>query len=150
MGPAAARPVAPLPPEAGSGPASDAPEAVPARGGPYLALQCPAAPRVRLPAPEKPVRYQMMIRLSSWPRRGASLLLPVALLVGCSGGDSASTSNASASGEVAAAWSPAKLTAVNGVSIDARPAAVKQRLDGERPSAVGKEAWEHTRRLYQR
>jgi murein L,D-transpeptidase YcbB/YkuD len=92
----------------------------------------------------------MMIRLSSWPRRGASLLLPVALLVACSRGDSASTSNSSASGEVAAAWSPAKLTAVNGVSIDALRAAVKQRLEGERPSAVGQEAWEHTRRLYQR
>jgi len=92
-----------------------------------------------------------MTRLSSWPRRAASFLLPVALFAACSKGDSAgNTSKASASGDVAASWSPAQLTAVNGVSIDALRAAVKQRLDGQRPSAVGQEAWEHTRRLYQR
>jgi len=93
-----------------------------------------------------------MIQLAPRLRRAALLLLPLALLAACSRGDSASTSSshASASGEVAAPWSPAKLTAVNGVSIDALRAAVKQRLDGPRPDAIGKEAWEHTKRLYQR
>jgi len=93
-----------------------------------------------------------MIQLAPRLRRAALLLLPLALLAACSRGDSASTSSshASASGEVAAPWSPAKLIAVNGVSIDALRAAVKQRLDGPRPDAIGKEAWEHTKRLYQR
>ena len=93
-----------------------------------------------------------MIQLVLRPRRAALLLLPIVLLAACSRGDSSSTSSSqsSASGEVAAPWSPAKLTAVNGVSIDALRAAVKQRLDGPRPDAVDKETWEHTKRLYQR
>jgi len=92
-----------------------------------------------------------MTQLSSRPRRVASLLLPLALLGACAKGDSASVDKkASSSGEVGAAWAPAQLTAVNGVSIDALRAAVKQRLEGKRPDAVGDEAWQHTKRLYQR
>jgi murein L,D-transpeptidase YcbB/YkuD len=92
-----------------------------------------------------------MTQLFSRPRRVASLLLPLALLGACAKGDSATADRkASSAGEVAAAWSPAQLTAVNGVSIDALRAAVKQRLDGKRPEAVGEEAWKHTKRLYQR
>ncbi len=52
--------------------------------------------------------------------------------------------------ETAAAWSPATLTAVQGVPVAAIRTAVAQRLKGSRPASVGEEAWQHTTRLYRR
>jgi murein L,D-transpeptidase YcbB/YkuD len=91
-----------------------------------------------------------MIQLLQRPPRGTrGLLLSLALVAACSTGDSGSKQE-SASGDVGASWSPANLTAVNGVPIAALRSAVAARLDGKRPDAVGEEAWEHTQRLYKR
>ena len=91
-----------------------------------------------------------MIQLLQRPRCGARfLLLSLAFVAACSTGDSSSKQE-SASGDVGATWSPANLTAVNGVPLAALRAAVGQRLDGKRPDAVGEEAWKHTRNLYKR
>jgi murein L,D-transpeptidase YcbB/YkuD len=48
------------------------------------------------------------------------------------------------------AWSPATLTEVKGVPIATLRSAIQQRLAGKRPSVVGEEAWQHTKRLYTR
>ncbi|HEX5971923.1 MAG TPA: L,D-transpeptidase family protein [Gemmatimonadaceae bacterium] len=92
-----------------------------------------------------------MIQLLERSRRAARLLLPLALVAACStGGDSSKSNRDSASGDVGAPWSPANLTAVNGVPIAALRSAVAARLDGKRPDAISDDAWEHTRRLYKR
>jgi murein L,D-transpeptidase YcbB/YkuD len=92
-----------------------------------------------------------MIQLLERPRRAAHFLIPILLLAACSvGGDSGKSNQDSASGDVGAAWSPANLTAVNGVPIAALRSAVAARLDGKAPDAIGQDAWEHTKRLYKR
>ena len=91
-----------------------------------------------------------MNKLLQRPRRAARFLLPLALVAACSTGDSSKSNQDSASGDVGAAWSPANLTAVNGVPIAELRSAVAARLDGKRPDAVGEDAWEHTKRLYKR
>ena len=83
-------------------------------------------------------------------RRLAALLLPVALLAACSSGDSKTDIQTSAGDVSKPAWSPANLTAVNGVPVAAVRTAVEQRLSGQRPATVGAEAWQHTQRLYKR
>jgi L,D-transpeptidase YcbB len=77
-----------------------------------------------------------------------STLLLLALFAACSSGDKAK--HDSASGDVGAVWSPAQLTAVNGVPVAALRTAVQKRLDGARPDGVGEEAWSHTKGLYKR
>jgi murein L,D-transpeptidase YcbB/YkuD len=47
-------------------------------------------------------------------------------------------------------WSPATLTEVKGVPIATLRSAIQQRLAAKRPSVVGDEAWQHTKRLYTR
>ena len=79
----------------------------------------------------------------------AALLLPLALLAGCSRGD-AGGSEASAGDVDKAAWAPANLTEVQGVPVAALRSAIEQRLTGQRPATVGEEAWKHTQRLYKR
>src|SRR5690242_13565857 len=92
-----------------------------------------------------------MIQLLARSRRTARFLLPLAVVAACSTGSDSSKSNRdSASGDVGAAWSPANLTAVNGVPIAALRSAVAARLDGKRPDAIGEDAWAHTKRLYKR
>jgi len=93
-----------------------------------------------------------MIQLLQRPRHAARFLLSsVALLAACSTSDSSSSKRSSeSSGDVHASWSPANLTAVNGVPIAALRAAVQSRLAGKRPDAIGEEAWQHTQRLYKR
>jgi murein L,D-transpeptidase YcbB/YkuD len=92
-----------------------------------------------------------MIQLLARSRRAARFLLPLALVAACStGGDSSKSNRDSASGDVGASWSPANLTAVNGVPIAALRSAVAARLDGKRPDAISEDAWAHTKRLYKR
>ncbi len=79
----------------------------------------------------------------------AAVLLPLALLAGCSRGD-ANGSEASAGDVEKAAWAPANLTEVQGVPVAALRSAIEQRLTGQRPATVGEEAWKHTQRLYKR
>jgi murein L,D-transpeptidase YcbB/YkuD len=86
---------------------------------------------------------------TTWARRAVALLAPVALLAACSSGESnAGTSE----GDVrhGAVWSPANLTAVNGIPVATLQSAVSRRTSGARPAEVGEEAWKHTRRLYRR
>jgi murein L,D-transpeptidase YcbB/YkuD len=47
-------------------------------------------------------------------------------------------------------WSPASLTEVKGIPVANLRSAIQQRLGAKKPSAVGDEAWEHTKRLYTR
>jgi murein L,D-transpeptidase YcbB/YkuD len=88
--------------------------------------------------------------------RGAlHLLLPLALLAGCSVSDADQRSHAGQAqideGDVSrGGWSPATVTDVKGVPIASLRTAIQQRLAGERPGAVGAEAWQHTKRLYAR
>jgi murein L,D-transpeptidase YcbB/YkuD len=78
------------------------------------------------------------------------LVLPFVAIAACSTSDSGGARQASG-GEVGkAAWSPAKLTEVQGVPVAALRTAIGQRLAGARPSTVGQEAWTHTQRLYKR
>jgi len=94
-----------------------------------------------------------MTQLSRGPFRAARvLLLPLLFLAACSVGDSSKdkATTDSAGGDVGAAWSPAQLTAVNGVPIAELRTAVQKRLDGSRPDAIGEEAWKHTQLLYKR
>ena len=82
-------------------------------------------------------------------RRAGWLLVPVALLAGCSSGEKAARD--SSAGEVSgSAWAPAQLTEVKGVPVAALRTAIEQRLTGARPATVGEEAWVHTRSLYRR
>jgi len=89
--------------------------------------------------------------------RALHLLLPLALLAagGCSVSDADERSHAGqtqeAEGDLGnAAWSPASLTEVKGVPIATLRSAIQQRLAGKRPSVLGEEAWQHTKRLYAR
>jgi murein L,D-transpeptidase YcbB/YkuD len=93
-----------------------------------------------------------MTQMLPRPRAAARfLLLSIAFLAACSSGDRNDGNRQSeSSGDVHAAWSPATLTAVNGVPIAALRAAVQQRLDGKRPDAISEESWAHTQRLYKR
>jgi murein L,D-transpeptidase YcbB/YkuD len=76
------------------------------------------------------------------------------MLAGCSVSDADERSHAGqtqeAEGDLQAAWSPAALAEVKGVPIATLRSAIQQRLDAKRPSVVGAEAWQHTRRLYAR
>jgi murein L,D-transpeptidase YcbB/YkuD len=92
-----------------------------------------------------------MTQLLQRPRRAASLfLIPLALVAACSTDSGSKSTNDSASGEVSAPWSPANLSAVNGVPIAELRSAVAKRLDGKRPDAVSEESWKHTQGLYKR
>ena len=82
-------------------------------------------------------------------RRLAVMLLPVAMLAACSGGDKKS-SETSAGDVGKPAWSPANLTDVQGVPVAALRASIAQRLTGQRPATVGERAWRRTKRLYTR
>jgi murein L,D-transpeptidase YcbB/YkuD len=91
---------------------------------------------------------QMTQMLQRTHRAARFLLLPLALLVACS--SDSKGKHDSASGDVSAPWSPANLTAVNGVPIAELRSAVATRLDGKRPDAVSEESWMHTQALYKR
>jgi len=92
-----------------------------------------------------------MTQMLQGRRAARFLLLPIAFVAACSTGDSRSGNRQSeSSGDVHAAWSPANLTAVNGVPIAALRAAVQKRLDAKRPDAISEESWAHTQRLYKR
>jgi murein L,D-transpeptidase YcbB/YkuD len=85
--------------------------------------------------------------------RALHLLLPLALLAGCSVSDADERSHAGqtqeAEGDVAK-WSSSGIDEVKGVPMATLQSAIKQRLAGKRPSVVGEEAWQHTKRLYAR
>ena len=87
--------------------------------------------------------------------RTASLILPLAILAGCTMSDADERSHAGQSqateGEIGrVGWSPASLTEVENVPIATLRSAVQQRLKGTQPGTVGDEAWQHTKRLYAR
>jgi L,D-transpeptidase YcbB len=87
--------------------------------------------------------------------RTATFFLPWAILAGCSMSDAEERSHAGqqqeAEGEIGRdGWSPASLTEVKGIPIANLRSAIQQRLGGKQPSAVGDEAWQHTKRLYTR
>jgi L,D-transpeptidase YcbB len=87
--------------------------------------------------------------------RALHLLLPLALLAGCSVSDADERSHAGQTqvdeGDLSqGSWSPASLTEVKKVPIAALRTAIQQRLAGKRPATVGEEAWQHTKRLYAR
>ena len=87
--------------------------------------------------------------------RTATIFLPWAILAGCSMSDAEERSHAGqqqeAEGDIGRdGWSPASLTEVKGVPIATLRSAVQQRLGEKQPSAVGDEAWQHTKRLYTR
>jgi murein L,D-transpeptidase YcbB/YkuD len=89
--------------------------------------------------------------------RALPLLLPLALLAagGCSVSDADERSHAGQTqvdeGDLSqGSWSPATLTEVKGVPIATLRSAIQQRLAGKRPSVLGEEAWQHTKRLYTR
>jgi murein L,D-transpeptidase YcbB/YkuD len=87
--------------------------------------------------------------------RSLPFLLPLALLAaaGCSVSDADERSHAGqtqeAGGDVGK-WSSAGINDVKGVPMATLQSAIKQRLAGKRPSVVGEEAWQHTKRLYAR
>ena len=85
--------------------------------------------------------------------RALHLLIPLALLAGCSVSDADERSHAGqtqeAEGDVAK-WSSSGINDVKGVPMATLQGAIKQRLAGKRPSVVGEEAWQHTKRLYTR
>src|SRR5215218_1240709 len=85
----------------------------------------------------------------------AGLILPLALLAGCTVSDAEERSHAgqseAAEGDIGRdAWSPVSLSEVKGVPIASLRTAVQQRLGGKQPANVGDEAWQHTKRLYTR
>jgi murein L,D-transpeptidase YcbB/YkuD len=87
--------------------------------------------------------------------RAAKLLLPCAILAGCSMSDAEQRSHAGqtqeAEGDIGrGGWSPASLTEVKGIPIATLRTAVQQRLGQKAPTNVGDEAWQHTKRLYTR
>jgi len=87
--------------------------------------------------------------------RALHLLLPLALLAGCSVSDADERSHAGQTqvdeGDLSqGSWSPASLTEVKKVPIAALRTAIQQRLAGKRPATVGEEGWQHTKRLYAR
>ena len=85
--------------------------------------------------------------------RALHLLIPLALLAGCSVSDADERSHAGqtqeAEGDVAK-WTSSGINDVKGVPMATLQGAIKQRLAGKRPSVVGEEAWQHTKRLYTR
>lgn len=85
-------------------------------------------------------------------RAGATAsVMSVLLLAACSTSDSGkSQTSAGDVGRHTAAWSPASLTAVNGVPVASIRTAIGQRLGATRPAAIRAEAWKHTRNLYRR
>jgi L,D-transpeptidase YcbB len=87
--------------------------------------------------------------------RALHLLLPLALVAGCSVSNADERSHAGQTqedeGDIGkGSWSPAALTEVKGVPIATMRSAIQQRLAGKRPNAVGEETWQHTKRLYAR
>jgi murein L,D-transpeptidase YcbB/YkuD len=87
--------------------------------------------------------------------RSVALILPLALLAGCTVSDAEERSHVgqsqAAEGEIGRdAWSPLSLSDVKGVPVTALRTAVQQRLAAKQPSTVGDEAWQHTKRLYSR
>jgi murein L,D-transpeptidase YcbB/YkuD len=87
--------------------------------------------------------------------RAAKLLLPCAILAGCSMSDAEQRSHAGqtqeAEGDIGrGGWTPASLTEVKGIPIATLRTAVQQRLGQKAPTNVGDEAWQHTKRLYTR
>jgi murein L,D-transpeptidase YcbB/YkuD len=84
-------------------------------------------------------------------RRAAVLLLSIAVVGACAKDAGSKAAAATSRGEVAKpTWSPATLTAVQGVPVANIRSAIGARLAGQRPAGVGAEAWRHTQRLYKR
>ena len=52
-----------------------------------------------------------------------------------------------AGGEIALTWSPAGVDAVKDVPGSAITSSITQKMAGEAPSPLGKDTWEHARRL---
>lgn len=67
----------------------------------------------------------------------------LAVMAGCSGGESATAS------EPAATWSPEQLTSVSGVPIADLRRAMEQKLAGTAPPTIDAEQWQHATRLYE-
>jgi L,D-transpeptidase YcbB len=87
--------------------------------------------------------------------RTATFLLPWAILAGCSMSDAEERSHAGQSQEAEGdigrgAWSPGSLSEVKGIPVATLKSAIQQRLGGKQPGTVGDEAWQHTKRLYNR
>jgi len=51
-------------------------------------------------------------------------------------------------GEIALTWSPAGVSAVNGVPGAAITSAINNKMSGQAPAPLGKDTWEHAQRLY--
>ena len=88
-----------------------------------------------------------MIPTGSRPPRRVSyagLLLPVAILVGCRGSETARAGNP----ENPQTWAPERLTSVEGVPASEIEAQIKTKLAAARPPKIDDDQWGHTRRLY--
>jgi murein L,D-transpeptidase YcbB/YkuD len=73
-----------------------------------------------------------------------ALLSIVALLLGCSRGDSSRTGKV----ENRQTWAPDKLTSVEGVPATEIEALIQKKLDGPRLPRIDDDQWGHTKRLY--
>ena len=81
-------------------------------------------------------------------RRSALLLLAAATLAGCAKEGAAKARAIRGRFKHAAVWSPATLTAVQGVPIADLKAAIVKRLAEKAPAGVDDDAWHHTQALY--
>lgn len=79
------------------------------------------------------------------PRCASLALVAVALLVGCSRGESARAGK----NENPQTWAPEKLTSVQGVPATEIESLIQKKLDGAKMDRIDDDQWGHTRRLYQ-
>ena len=93
------------------------------------------------------MELEMISRVRSGVRVAVAVTGAALALAGC-GRKRGSADTSAAGGEIAANWTPAGASAVNGIPADAIKSEIQKRLDAKPPAPLDGDVWSHVGRLY--